>query len=200
MVGHHGHVRCVFQNLGSEHGQGPLGTDLKEHASTGAVHGSNLFGPFHRRRHLRCEFLQNARFCVLPFAGVEGAVDVGGDGDGGPSNFESFEETAQRFVGRRHDTRVEGMRRGQRHAIESLRFEGRHRRFDRCGFAGDDGHLGGILVGGDHVTFGCVEHLLHLVVRCRHACHEALVIDFDRPHFGATSGCRPQRTVHVQNA
>ena len=200
MVGHHCHVRRAFQNLGSEHGQGPLGADLKEHASTSTVHGSNLFGPFHRGRHLRCKFLQDARFCILPFGWVKGTVNVGRDGDAWPSNLEPFEETAQGFVRWRHDSGMESMRCGQRHTIESLRFEGRHRRFDRCGFACDDGHLGRILVGGDHVTFGCVEYLLHLVVGCRDARHEALVIDFDRPHFGAASGSGAQGTVHVQNA
>ena len=99
MIGHDRHVRAVLENLHCKHRQRPLGAHLDEHAAARIVHGLNLLGPLHGRRHLGCEFFKNRWLGRVALHRVKRPVNVGRDGHGGPSNFKPLQESAKRFVG-----------------------------------------------------------------------------------------------------
>ncbi len=109
MVRHHGDVRFALENLHGKHGQRTLGADFDKDAAACVVHGFDLFGPLDRRGHLWRELFQNRRFGISPLHGVEGTVNVSGDGDRWPSNLQTFQKPAKGFVGWSNNSGVERM-------------------------------------------------------------------------------------------
>ena len=147
-----------------------------------------------------CELFQHGRLGVVAFHRVEGPVNVGRDGDGGPLEVEFLEEGAERCVRGCDDfgmERVGGLQNGARHAFC---FKRGHRGLHRLGFAGDDGHLRRVLVGGDDVTVRGLKDALNVSERCADRSHQALIVNFNRAHFGATGSGRAKGAVHVHDA
>ena len=89
---------------------------------------------------------------------------------------------------------------GEGHTREALLLEHGHGGLDRFGFAGDNGHLGRVFVGRNHVAISGLEHRFNRFVGSGYTGHQAFVVDFYRTHFRAAGGCSSQSTVHVQNS
>ena len=147
-----------------------------------------------------CELFQNGRLGVVAFHRVKRPVNVGRDGDGGPLKVEFFKEGAERCVGRGDDLGMEGVGRLQDGARHAFCFERGHGGLDRLGFAGDDGHLRRVLVGGNDVAVRGLKDALNVSERCADRGHEALIVNFHRAHFGATGRGRTKGAVHVHDA
>ena len=200
MIGHDGNVRLAFQNLHRKHRQGSLWSNLDEQPASCLVHGLNLLGPFNRRGHLWCQLFQNGGLGVGTFHRVKAPVNIGRDGHVWPPNLKILQETAQRFVRRCDNFRVESVGRGERHAGIPLLLKGSHGSFHGCGFTSDNGHLGRVFVGGDDVALGGSKHGFDGFVRSGHAGHEPFVVDFNSAHFGSSGSRCSQGAVHIKNS
>ena len=95
---------------------------------------------------------------------------------------------------------MEGVGRGQSDAGIPLLLKRRHRSLNRRGLTCDDGHLGRVLVGSNHVTFRGFQRGCNRLVRSSDAGHEAFVVDFNRAHLGSSRRSGTKGSVHVQNA